>query len=165
MREQGEEQPIVRTLLTTRGAKLGSHQVPDGGVSSDDAEEVRFMKDVLEVEEQKKYLPTVRELKRWVLGQVQDTRHARKLVDAAISLEREKGEVISEQKPDFWAAIREFAQGHQPRRWHLINTVQPTVQQWHEQFRDFAFHQTHDLQQRVRARATPRAITALAAPC
>lgn len=148
---------VVQTLLSTRGGRPGSHRSATAAITRDDAEEVRADVDAAEVRDHRRYLPRVRELMSWVEAEIGAARHARKLVDDALALEREEGDVITERRPQFWTKIREMAAAHQPRRRHLLHTLQPAVEHWQEKF-GFASHLTQELQQRVRG--APRAAPA-----
>lgn len=155
LREQGEEQPVVRTLLATRGGQIGSHQ-PSAEATVSNAEETRAAVDASAITASHEVKESVRTVIKWVSQQCSATQKMRKLVDDALTIEREDGAVLSDVRPGFWGALKLYGEGQQERGWHIQETVKPQVDKWSESLSEFAAHITRDLLLKVCASPGPR---------
>mmetsp|Transcript_10944 Transcript_10944/g.32500 ORF Transcript_10944/g.32500 Transcript_10944/m.32500 type:complete len:2648 (+) Transcript_10944:3-7946(+) len=144
MRETAPDVAIVRTLLSSRGAKTGSHAPMQADSDGGNLETKLAQAASLAVEEERSQLPVISEIADYAREEAKAARKFHHQVHDAIDLERAEGRVITSQVPLFWFEVRSFAQDHHQRLAKFLG-LQETAKGWQEKFRDFAASETKEL--------------------
>lgn len=122
----------MATLLRAAGASVGSKVVRTAELEfcRKNAEDSKVVEDV---ERSRRYALLAEagsELTAWVEAERTQLREVRTLVDRAIALEKERGEVLLDELPELWRALHVLAEAGLTQYETALLEVSPMVEQW-----------------------------------
>lgn len=130
-RAEAGSHPTVSSLIASFGGRPGARAArittTKERVVLDDA---RTTKEAQAVAELTGMLDTSRSLVRWLSSQSSELHVFAMSVEAAITLEKERGPVLADEMPELWAEVRKFAKTQMEQRNYILETVYPTVKRW-----------------------------------
>lgn len=162
LRETADDQPIVRALLRARGVPTGSHAM-DTPIAIVHAEEVKAEVEARQTDVQREVAGEAQRFHAWVKGQKAFVARMAKATDAALKLELEQGEVLTDATPKYWHELQAFAERH-PQAVAVVRAeMAPALASWSARANEnrFDISMADVLERRVRRTARARARRAL----
>ena len=149
LREQSAERQVIVALFASRGARLGSHvsRVVAASSARLDDERVRLADGALRAHD--RTLVQAKVLSRWVREEREAVRAFKGQIEQAIRYERESGAVLADEHPELWDHIYAFAECHFDWRAEALGSVQPMIDRWRVETKEFALLTVQRLAQKV----------------
>lgn len=160
LREESKEQQVILALLASRHAVPGSHVGRRAALSALQVETEREAGARALIESRDSTLLQAKALSMWVAAERNAVKAFQSQVHKALRLEREQGAVLADVHPEFWGHIYAYFEGHLDWRHEAATAVQPMIDKWREETRDFALATIQRLAAKVSASlslAHPRA--------
>jgi ankyrin repeat protein len=129
-REEVYDHPVVRSLLTSRGALRGNSSTRRVGPHAATSEDQLLEAQEHGINSFVQMRKTVTELNTWIVEQHEAMYYFRVMIEEAIQTEKHHGFVLAEDMPELWQELRSFADALAAQRDYCLDIVYPSVKHW-----------------------------------
>ena len=164
-REDTPDQPIVRALLRARGVPIGSHEMTMA-VTLTHTEEIKADVEAKQTDVQRDVTDETGAFCEWVREQGAASSRMHRMVEGALRLEVDQGEVLTDAYPKFWHELQSYADAHPARLRMVHGDLKEALASWASRAVEnrFDISMVGDLERRVHARARACAVRRASAP-